>query len=91
MAVFSLSDVIITITLIVNAITLMASKTYPDNPIENQSTKPGSQDQVTQSQPSSPSIMSRIYSVLNAFRKFSGIIVMWNIFFILLMLFVFRS
>jgi hypothetical protein len=37
------------------------------------------------------SILSRIYVLLNAIRRLSGVIVLWNIFFTILMLFVFRS
>ena len=37
------------------------------------------------------SIMSRIYLLLNTFRRLSGVIVLWNIFFTFLMIFVFRS
>ena len=37
------------------------------------------------------SILSRIYILLNAIRRLSGVIVLWNIFFTILMLFVFRS
>lgn len=35
--------------------------------------------------------MSRFYSFLNSMRRLSGLIVVWNVFFIILMLFVFRS
>lgn len=40
---------------------------------------------------SNTSTLSRVYVIINGIRKLSGVIVIWNIFFGILMLFVFRS
>jgi hypothetical protein len=89
MGVFSLSDIIITVTLLINATALMASKVHPEprsvksDDAEGLDNTGGSRTDV--------SMLSKFYIFLNTMRRLSCLIVVWNIFFIILMLFVFRS
>lgn len=95
MGVFSLSDIIITITLLANATALMSSKVYkePSPKVSNDDGTSETSGLVTntESKASEGSTLSRFYTFLNLMRRLSCIIVVWNIFFIILMLFVFRS
>jgi hypothetical protein len=89
MGVFSLSDIIITVTLLINATALMASKVHPEprlakgDDVQEKDSVGGSRTDV--------SMLSKFYIFLNTMRRLSCLIVVWNIFFIILMLFVFRS
>ena len=95
MGLFSLSDIIITITLLVNAIALMSSKVYVEinSPKVDDDTESSSLvlQQKEEGSPAEATTISRFYLFLNSMRKLSGLIVVWNVFFIILMLFVFRS
>lgn len=94
MAIFSLSDVIITVTLLVNALALLSSKTYKEQ------TNPNSDDEHletsglvsnTEKKTTEGTSLNRFQQFMNWIRRLSCIIVVWNIFFTLCMLFVFRS
>jgi hypothetical protein len=89
MGVFSLSDIIITVTLLINATALMASKVHPE-PRSTKSEDAEGNDNVGGSR-TDVSMLSKFYIFLNTMRRLSCLIVVWNIFFIILMLFVFRS
>ena len=94
MGFFSLSDIIITITLLVNATALMSSKVYADPRISTAHESGESSGLLTSSENNNSSedtTISRFYMFLNWIRRLSCLIVVWNIFFIILMLFVFRS
>ena len=94
MGFFSLSDIIITITLLVNATALMSSKVYADPRTSTTHESGESSGLLTSSEnnhSSEDTTISRFYMFLNWIRRLSCLIVVWNIFFIILMLFVFRS
>lgn len=96
MGVFSLSDIIIAVTLLANAIALMSSKVYKETAPKsnnNDDTSSETSGLVTHCDNKALEVthLSRLYTFLNLMRRLSCIIVVWNIFFIILMLFVFRS
>lgn len=104
MGFLSLSDIIISATLIINAGALLATKPLQLNTEQGsmeekeslvatdpENTLKGSEDGAnSQSQPKI-SIAERISFLLYGLRKFSCVIVMWNAVFFILMLFVFGS
>ena len=71
MAVFTVSDIVISVTLLVNALALVSSKVVPTKEGENEG------------------IFYRLRSLIFGLRKYSLIIVFWNAFFLVLMVFVF--
>jgi hypothetical protein len=92
--IFSLSDIIIAVTLLVNAIALLSSKVYTEPRLSKSESNSETAALVgggaEGKQAEGPSI-SRFYRFLNWMRRLSSLIVLWNIFFIILMLLVFRS
>jgi hypothetical protein len=91
--IFSLSDIIIAVTLLVNAIALLSSKVYTEPKMAKSDSNSETAALVGGGeikQAEGPSI-SRFYRFLNWMRRLSCLIVLWNIFFIVLMLLVFRS
>jgi len=94
MGLFSLSDVIITLTLLVNAVALLASKTHKESPAapnEDESTETSGLVDNAEDRQHETTKLNKFYLFLNWIRRLSCLIVVWNIFFTLCMLFVFRS
>lgn len=94
MGLFSLSDVIITLTLLVNAVALLASKTHKESPValnEDESTETSGLVENAEDRQNETVKLNKFYLFLNWIRRLSCLIVVWNIFFALCMLFVFRS
>jgi hypothetical protein len=116
MGIFSISDLIISSTLILNAIALLASprKKAADgrDPPDNKTNEPppdppkdaqsGSDPEVSYAgdnsnsltssgkvESSEPTMLERCVQILRAIRRLSCIIVLWNIFFAILMIFIF--
>ena len=102
MGIFSLSDLIISVTLIFNALALLATKSHP-TPIPNANSQ-SSHESVQQSEGlisgQSPdgtdgttqlTIQQRFDQVFHSIRKLSCILVIWNAVFCILMIFVFRG
>jgi hypothetical protein len=127
MAIFNVSDIIITVTLLVNALALVSSK-FPRfnhtkipndddepkvhdvnlcgsslaeqllllSPGKNTTTEHNDSDVEKSSRDeegtsTGASVMIRLQTLVYEIRKFSVVIVIWNIFFIILMVFVFGS
>lgn len=127
MAIFSVSDIVIAVTLVVNALVLISSK-LPGTVATNQQYQRVALDEseenaggyannsveaddycgassiaeqlmnptTTASAPSSPSsaggpIVNRLRSLIKGMRKYSCVIVIWNFFFVILMVFVFSN
>ena len=109
MGLFSLSDVIISITLLVNAVALLASSIVEEPPIVSVNSRSYDSNNIhslvedenlkseqaightKESEPMHKSNMFRLYKVMNGIRRMSCLIVIWNIFFLILMVFVFRD
>eukprot|EP01031_Cornospumella_fuschlensis_P027660 gene27660-33404_t len=117
MAIFSLSDIIIASTLLLNAVALLASppkrssgentSSSPANePSSNQHNSPMKQANSTSedeevsypahnphtmsnAEPPEPTLQERCVLILRALRRLSCVIVLWNIFFAVLLLFIF--
>jgi len=73
MAVLTVSDIIIAVTLLVNALALVSSKVIP--------VKDGEDGE----------IVNRLRSLTSGLRKYSLLLVFWNVIFLILMTFVFNS
>ncbi len=101
MGIFALSDIVITTTLLVNALALLSSKVSEKQPtksssaskIEQQSLKDSTDalENVVELMEPTPSAATRFYQSIYGVRQFSCIIVFWNMFFMILMVFVFRD
>ncbi|RYG93549.1 hypothetical protein EON65_58745 [archaeon] len=115
MAIFSLSDIIIASTLLLNAVALLASPpkrssgdSASSSPVADPSacnppsthTNPTSDDSevsypthtphsLTNTEISEPTMQERCILMLRALRRLSCVIVLWNIFFAVLLLFIF--
>lgn len=102
MGILSLSDIVITTTLFLNAVALLSSKIpnvesqfsdnsrsdeVPLNDVESEGVK----NEATELESVQTSTVSRCYHFLHIIRQFSCIIVMWNVFFLILMTCVFRD
>ena len=104
MAIFSISDIIIAITLIINSFALMSTK-FKTKPILNTSIKvennviepEGEQDtdillpENSIETSESLSILDRLRNLVFSIRKLSSLIILWNIVFMVLMIGVFGS
>lgn len=105
MGFLSLSDIIISVTLILNAGALLATKPMSheagtqeetEKLVQNLEAPSSPNENVTDSnmQPtpqSKPGILDRISYLLYGLRRFSCVLVMWNAVFFILMMFVFGS
>jgi hypothetical protein len=110
MGLFSISDIIISITLLINAIALLASSIVKEqasstvdvdaNPVEpllndnNNNNNNSKEDQIpisSKDNNNNSNDIFRLYKVMNGIRRMSCLIVIWNIFFMILMVFVFRD
>lgn len=101
MGILSLSDIVITTTLLLNAVALLSSKVPNVEAQFNDSTRLEEQplndesdvvkNEATELESAQTSTVSRCYHFLYIIRQFSCIIVMWNIFFLILMTLVFRE
>ncbi len=103
MGILSLSDIVITTTLFLNAVALLSSKVpnvesqfndsnrQEDQLLTEGESAEGVQNEVAELDSAQTSTVSRCYHFLYIIRQFSCIIVMWNVFFMILMTFVFRD
>ena len=98
MAIFSLSDLLIFVTLCGNALCLLASKSRKVEEMQTaqEHVKVDIVPATTGEEEPSPASMTvtlatRLESALDAVRKLSGVILLWNLFFFVLMLFIFSS
>ena len=78
MVLFAVSDIIISITLIINAVVL-SSKKY------------SSSLNTDQTEASTLNVITKIKLLHEKARKLSGVLLIWNIVFFMLMIFVFNS
>ena len=88
MAIFSVSDLVIATTLIINAVALLS----PAILSKTKSTPGGLLDPNTSSTPpdeANTDVYSKFAALLSALRQYSCILAFWNIIFILLMFLVF--
>jgi len=72
MAIFSVSDILIAITLILNAIALVSSRVVSSELVVD-------------------AFQAKVRRLVYGVRKFSFFLVLWNVFFFVLISFVFRS
>lgn len=102
MGILSLSDIVITTTLFLNAVALLSSKvpnveaqfgevSRSDGQGEDVEATDGVKNEATELDTVQTSTVSRCYHFLFIIRQFSCIIVMWNVFFLILMTLVFRD
>lgn len=104
MAIFSFSDVAISLTLLINALALSSSKTVQQNlnssesteqliPSSSESTKANVINELESDEPylSATAALNRMRKFHFQFRKYSFPIAIWNVVFLVLMIFVFNS
>ena len=105
MAIFAFSDVAISLTLIINALALSSSKVtqpnlnghesteqlIPSSQSSSESTKNINELELDQPYLSASAAMNRMRKFHFQFRKYSLLIVFWNVVFLVLMIFVFNS
>ena len=102
MGLFSISDLIISLTLFLNAAALLSRRTKKvpgieeptkSNPPshENESLLAPTEDGGSQKPEEHLTIRQRYFLLVETIHQFSGVIVVWNIFFAFLIIFVFRG
>jgi energy-converting hydrogenase Eha subunit F len=121
MGLFSISDLVISLTLFLNAIALLATKPKNLNSRKSSVSFPAQHSQVHQSQGTKPpdestvplknnneefkdveledqqnsenqkTIQQRFEQLVDSIRRASGVIVLWNIFYAILLILVFRG
>ena len=101
MAIFSVSDIIIAITLIINSLALMSTKISelltrlssdlrPDEPTPRR-VDPVAVEVTMNDEYNEESIYEKLGYVIQGLRRLSFIIVVWNVFFVFLMVGVFAA
>ena len=89
MALFSVSDIVIAVTLLVNALALISSKIPRVQSTGKMTGSFEAENDYPMVETPATSATARLRVLVFGLRKFSCIIVFWNIFFMILMVFVF--
>lgn len=95
MAIFSISDIIIAVTLIVNALALMSSTIKALALRSRPTPRPHTEDETAllpqESSSEQLAVEGRVAELMSGIRSLSALLVFWNIFFFVLMVGVFGS